>query len=455
MRPTRVPVLLLALMFPRLATPGTIGLTWQGPDGSWTDSKWASSGVPVPYFPNNGSNTYQVTITNGSVVLSSSVAVDTLNLTGGELTLAAGGSLALEQAGSTSAAALALSGGTLTGSGDFTNAAGGTITGAGTLNLTVTNNATIEASGGVLHLSGIHVWNTNGTIRALDGSTVRMTTPTTGGRIETVGTGALELDSTFTDAAITNSAGTVSMVSSAQLLGTSTLTNAGTLNIESGKGLQLFTGSTLLNSGAVNISGRLDLAGAGSSNSGTITVDAGKLSLGANFTNSGTIQLNGASSGMDVFGPATLSGTGSVVFSGGLINVQGGATLTNAGNTIEGFGTVTGVLNNQGDVRATGGILTIENLTNLSGNTLTGGTYYVAGTLELLGATSIRELDADLTMDGTGALIKNASGGDALAGLYSIKSVAALTLLNNYTLTGSVSQPRAPLRQWRHPRGSF
>ena len=490
MRAISVPlVFLFALLFSWPAAPASIGLTWQGPDGNWTDSRWADSGGTVGYYPNNGSDTYQATIPGTSVSLSTLVTVDTLNLTGGQLTLASGGTLFLAQPGSTNSAALVLSGGTLMASASFTNSGAITSGSGGTLVLgsgTVTNSGAIQqisgsnaiqvmgaatlagggnvllnggvaafggaplinadntisgtgyidgalynqtqgvvrASGGILSLNfaggggnggimeassgsrleiysgGITLANTGGTIQALDGSTVRITSPVLGGNLKTVGTGALELASMFSEIAITNStAGRISLSGTTLLDGASTLTNAGTLNIGGGNALQLMPGSTMENSGAVNIAtaGVLALGGIGV-NSGTIAVSDGTFALAGNLSNSGTIQLDAASSRMEVLAPSALSGTGSVVLAGGTINA--GLGLTNAGNTIEGFGTINGVLNNQGMVRASGGTLSL----NFAGG---GGN---GGMMEASGGSRLEIYSGGITLANTGGTIQALDG---------------------------------------------
>ena len=173
-------------------------------------------------------------------------------------------------------------------------------------------------------------------------------------------------------------------------------------------------------------------AGSFTSNSGTVTLsDLAPLTLNAAFTNSGTFALDGTSA-LTVAGAFANSGTlyldeggadsggGSLTIGGVLTNTKtvlvgnkGAATavtlggLTNAGGASF---TLYGSSSHAATLAFTGGAGSFTgNMTNLSGGTLSGGTYEVnaGSTLQLPNNTPIVTDDADIILSGAGSTIED------------------------------------------------
>jgi hypothetical protein len=186
------------------------------------------------------------------------------------------------------------------------------------------------------------------------------------------------------------------------------------------------------------------------------------------ITNNGTILLNGSTGAttLRLNRNTTLTGTGVLNLSNSLsdnvITDKSGAILTNDTNhTIQGSGQLgnarLGIINNgtiianqsegliinpnpgaggftnNGTIRAnSASTLTVnDNLNNLSGNTLTGGTYYVAGTMRLPGAININA--ASIILDGTGSNLYNGATGtnNALANFATNASGGSFSILDS------------------------
>ena len=114
---------------------------------------------------------------------------------------------------------------------------------------------------------------------------------------------------------------------------------------------------------------------------------------------------------------------------GGTLSLTGGGTLTN-----------TGTIRAEGGASAT---LIAVTLTNLSGNTLTAGSYQAAGTgstIMLANNADVTMLNAAVTLDG-GGTITDQLGQDAFRNLSAVGSGGSFTLLNghNQTLVGPLS----------------
>ncbi|MBI4838974.1 MAG: hypothetical protein HY806_07545, partial [Nitrospirae bacterium] len=206
---------------------------------------------------------------------------------------------------------------------------------------------------------------------------------------------------------------------------------------------------------------------------------AGGASAGT-ITNNGSILLNGSSTYTDLIlnsGDVLLTGAGTLTMSNYANNRIFGSSstyrLTNsAGHTIQGSGllgnnqmaltnegTITanqsnaltinpsssGFTNN-GTIRAnSGSTLTVnDTLTNLSGTTLTGGTYYVTGTMRLPGAINTNA--ASIILDGTSSNLYNGTSGtnNALTNLntnngsFSILNDRDFTTAGNLTNSGAI-----------------
>jgi hypothetical protein len=211
-------------------------------------------------------------------------------------------------------------------------------------------------------------------------------------------------------------------------------------------------------------------------NSGTITVGTGAsltLSSATTDTNSGTIAVDGT---LDIKGATTLSGAGSLTLTNGAITgLTGGPTFKNA-STIQGSGTISNLgVTNAGVLSAnqsaplvilptaagltnTGTILTSAGdtmqigtsaggaLTNFAGNTLTGGTYNLTGTLKFgASGTTIATNAANITLNGAGQMLdfgnNNILAGfnnNASTGTFKLNSGASLTTTGgSFTNAGS------------------
>jgi hypothetical protein len=125
------------------------------------------------------------------------------------------------------------------------------------------------------------------------------------------------------------------------------------------------------------------------------------------------------------------------VSSGTLTNVAGGVIQVNAGSGGGRF--LSGNLTNAGTTSVGAGTTFTVNgsLSNFSGGTLTGGTYYVAGTFQFSGA-ALTTNAATIVLDGPGSGIVDLFGSDALANLAANATGASFTVQNgrNFTTAG-------------------
>ncbi|HQU41211.1 MAG TPA: LamG domain-containing protein, partial [Pirellulales bacterium] len=168
---------------------------------------------------------------------------------------------------------------------------------------------------------------------------------------------------------------------------------------------------------------------------------SGTLTIGPGITISGGYGDIGATPGVTIINQGTIvsSGAGSnlgVGFGSGGSN--SGTIEASAGGKVElseynGSGNWT----NTGTVDADGGSVTVDNLGNFSGGTLTGGTWQVmgGGTLDLDG-DNVTTNAANLVIDGATSAVTNDTAGDrALAGVANNASGGSLTIQNGYNLT--------------------
>ena len=350
---------------------------------------------------------------------------------------------------------------TLTGSGSLImsgtsqlnqNSAGGSLTnqqlihGSGTISeLPVTNKATIAAdsSANTLTLAGGATTNT-GTLEASGGGTLELETVVnnSGGTIEALAGSTVVLNSGFNGS-----------------VNGGTLTTSGTGVIESQDGVL---------DGTVNVP----------TNAGKFTVPNGQdLTLQGTINNTGTITLSGHGC-IILAEPTILTGSGKVIMASGNCIYGSGNSLTNE-NTIEGAGTIGDSnpmpITNDGTILANkstpltiqpnsvgftnNGKLTVNKgsaliinsgvadpFNNLSGGTLTSGTYDVTGMLEL--GSAITSNAASITLSGAAAEILNTSAGtNALAsvganttkGVLSVQNGQALTTATNFSNAGKTT----------------
>ncbi|MGD0048188.1 MAG: hypothetical protein ABSE42_14390, partial [Bryobacteraceae bacterium] len=237
----RDPVLFLCVLCLFLPFPGaygaSIGVTWSGTSGgSWnTAANWTPSDVP-----NNGANTFGVTISGSgtSVSLLGGIAIDSLTMNSSTLNMTSGGPNSLTLAvGPSSLNGAQIQGGTLTNNGTLTlNAA--------TFNNSVLNNSgTVNATATLNVLSGALINNNGASVNVTNGSALQLETGgtyTNNGTINMGSTGSptgLLLDASTSNGAF---GGTVTLGGSGSL----TLSNsANNLIREQQSGLTLVNGS--------------------------------------------------------------------------------------------------------------------------------------------------------------------------------------------------------------------
>jgi hypothetical protein len=342
--------------------------------------------------------------------------------------------------------------------------------------LTTANGGVIETGSGGATLDGL----TNGAITLSDGSTY--TAGTTG---LTKIVGALTLG--------TSTGGNLALTGQLQLTGNTTLSGPGVLTLTStggntagigtngnpftltngatiqGAGLigsnvgSLYDDLSLTNNGTVNATGgTLTIAGNGTTttNNGTMAVQTGStlaitdafsnfnsttntLTGGTYNVNGGTFQFNNANivtNDADII----LAGAGSQIVdqsddnalanfatnaAGGIFQLGAGRSFTTAGTFTNNGSLIVGA----GDTFKVGGA---GNLTNFSGSQLTGGSYFVSGTLQFgASGTHITTNDANITLSTAGWSMINLGGGNLLTNLATNDSGAKFTVANNASFT--------------------
>jgi hypothetical protein len=395
----------------------------------------------------------------------------TLTLTGslsgtGTISIAAGTTVNLANAGATGATGLivqdsgtlGLSGQTLT-IGSLTTSATGVVFGYGTMTGTVTDSGLLDANGGTLYVAGLTgisagTWSGGG-LEADASSVLRLANNATissdagsivldgpGSAIESYNTTAsayVFIDSTLSGVTTT---GTLSLLDGRNftaVAASGTFTDAGNLVLDGSN----FTATQLvLNSGAT-ISGNGTLTGPITVN-GPASFTGGTVGLTGAVSGAGT--LNIAATELLVFAAAAAPSFTGLVNDLGTLQVQGGTLATGgvsigATGIVTGFGTLTGAITDNGLVDATGGTLNVAGLTNITSGTLTGGQIEAdAGSvLQLANNLSITTIAGGVTLSGTGSVIqsKNTTSNAQVSLLSTLTTIAAtgtLALLNrSYT----------------------
>ncbi len=282
----------------------------------------------------------------------------------------------------------------------------------------------------------------------------------------------------------TSNSGTMEATSGATLqldAGTYTQTGKGTIEATGTGSLVLLESGVIINGGTLTTaktSGLIETVVGGATtlngvvNSGTFQVsDTSTLTLQGINTNTGTINVGDASGAatLSISGNVSLNGTGKVTLSnnaGNLITGSSGNVLTNA-NTIQGAGNIgnalisvvnngtisanqsnpliidtnsTGLTNNGTLSVSAHDTLDIEGglLTNFNSgtSTLTGGTYSVSGTLQLMNTTGTITTDAaSITMTGATAKFLNSTGGSMLTNLNTIATGGTFGIASGFNFT--------------------
>ncbi|HEV3342661.1 MAG TPA: hypothetical protein VG125_19975, partial [Pirellulales bacterium] len=358
--------------------PGTTDY-WLGGNVDFnTPAHWSTGAVPGPsdvaYIgPGN-----IVTFTSGDTSQMTALYADgTLNVTGGTLSI-----------------------GSPTGSSNLNLTGGGTLGGTGTVN----DSGTASWSGGAMTESG--TTNFDGTT-TISGSPIIASGHTIGG------TGA----TTFATGTLGVAAGgaTVDFVAGAFDW------TGGTINASFGTLTNASTGfMTLSGTGNLFLVGTLDNAGTitqvAASSANTLFFDSG-----AALNNSGLYDVQENGTALNTNGGA-----------GWAFNNLAGGTLRKSGPATSGTATVAVPFSNAGTVSVTSGTLAIpSDATDISGGTLTGGAWSVAGTgalsLDSGAAVTTIGVPASVILDGSSASFAS------LAGLAT--NDGSFTIQNGYNLT--------------------
>ena len=365
------------------------GGTLSSPSG--TIQALGSSTVTLSGVTNNstfdivGASNVNVTgnlLNNGTVTINSNQSSSS-SLTFSSGTLSGTGMITLNS-GSTSA----------TLAGTLTQASGQTINGLGQITANLTNNGLVNATvaGNTLFVDGTSVTN-SATMQA------------TGGVLE------------FSNGiSVTNTGGKIVANGDPVLLSSATITG-GTLSSPSGT-IQAVNSSTDILAGVTNNS-TLDIVGASNVNVNGNLADNGSITVNSN--NSSVSTLN--------FSSGTLSGTGTITLNSGATAATLAGTLTqSSGHTINGFGQIAANLTNNGLVNANITSTTLEvdgtSMTNTSTMEAT------AGTLLLTSGVSVNNAGGTILASGTNVVVSSATvtGGN-------LSSSGAVFLMQTATLS--------------------
>src|SRR5579871_4603464 len=394
----------------------------------------------------SGNDTISVAFstTNGTVSIQNGV----LNLTGGGTDTGAsyqgagsiqfgGGTRTLDSASSITSGVI-FSGGTTTVNGTY-NASSTTVNG-GTANLlgTITGLGATTISSGTLNLSNANTTATSLTASGgtLTGSGLLTVTGATSFSSNSTETGSGAGSETKAQSGATFAGGTTLTLSSRtlDLQGTSSTTGAGNnfndiIDLNNGSSLVVESGATFTDSTTTGGGNALVIQ----STSGT----AGTVA------NSGTWQKTGNSSGNDTISVAFSTTNGTVLVNGGVLDLAGGGTDTNASYQGSGqvqFGGGIRTLDSASSITSgvifSGGTTTVNGTYNASSTTVNGGTANLLGTITGLGATTISSGTLNLSTASTTATSLTESGG-TLTGNGLLTVTGATSFSGNSTETGS------------------
>ena len=307
------------------------------------------------------------------------------------------------------------------------NATGGTLYMQPT---SVTNTGTMEASsGGILEFASgtpTTYTNTGGTIEALNGGTVQIDdTIITGGTLTTVGTGVIQANNGAVLNGLTNS-GTVTIIQASLQ---NSVANTGTIQVPSGNTLFISGNATLTGSGSLTLSSgsNLDeLTDSGNSLTNQSLIQGAGTIYALPLTNQGTINANSNGNTLYVDDGA-VTNTGTVEASGGGI-LELETVVNNSGGTIEAQTGSTVILGGNSSSSLNGGTLTtsgtgviesenvvLDGTVNIPTNTGqfnvdNGNDLYIQGTIDNNGTISVSAgsfviLDEAATLTGSGTLV--------------------------------------------------
>jgi fibronectin-binding autotransporter adhesin len=484
------------------ATGGLLTIKGPGTTFFTNDNQTTNTLTGGTYIANGTGNNIQWAAGSGGIkTLSANVTEEN----GGELFNTTNSTHALAGLTSiTSTGALTIGGVAFTDAGSFSNAgsltilagesftvgtlsqiSGGSLT-AGTFvldgNLSLsgaTQNITTNAT--TLTLAGGTIENANST-NALAGLATNTKTLTIGGTSNNVSTTAASFSNTgtmtinggdsFTAAKLTQisgntlSGGTFVLGGNLDLTtaGISVTTNSSTLTLQGGtinsNGVNALSAlasntKTLTIAGSAN---NVSTSAASFSNTGTLTINAGD-----SFTASKLTQISGTTLTAGTYvlsGNLDLTTSGiSITTNSATLTLQGGTIKSNNVNTLSALAsntkslTIGGTANNISTTApsfSNTGTLTINSgdsftapaLTQISGSTLTAGTYVLAGNLDLTATANITTNSANLTLEG--GSIKTGSTNDLAnlntnTGTLTLASNAGFTAVGNFTNSGALT----------------
>lgn len=422
---------------------GTLALVNQGTINA--NGTISSGSLTVQPGSNGMTNTGTLEATNqGTLVLEGTYnnaggKIEALGESGGAVdaavqltsgTAITGGTLTTTTVGSNSGViegmgAVTLNG--ITNSGTY-NVNAGTTT---TLEGTITNSGSINLSGSTLSIGNSVTLNGNGAI-VLSNSTTNLIKGATSGLTLTTAN-SIEGSGTISNLGVVNT-GTIEANQSSALVilpSSAGLNNKGTLSVAAGDTMEIGTsaGGALLNFSGTTLTG------------GTYSV-AGTLEFGSSgtsvVTDAANISLTGASARIIDFAGQNVLTNLATISSAGSLTLSSGANFTTAGNfTNDGKLTI-----DSGTNFSVAGALTNF---NSSTDTLSGGTYTVAGKLSFAGANIVTDA-ANITLEGSGELQNSTNGSNGLAKLatiaagssFTIESAANFTTVGNFTNDGTL-----------------
>ncbi len=327
----------------------------------------------------------------------------------------------------------------------------GTGTGAGT-----TNTGLMEASSGGTLVLNDTVTNTGGTITALSGGVVDLAgTDLLGGTLTSTGTGVINgygsalLDGTSGHAITLTAGSNLNIPDNQELSAAGTLTNNGTLTINSvGSNtiLNVASSLTLTGSGTLTMSPHAQnyIFGGGTLTNQSTIQGSGVIGNGSlTLVNSGTIDANQSAATLTINPNGGTTNTATLEATAGGTLVFAGDSVTNTGGTILASGT--GSIVDLNAVTITGGTLTSASggiFQAYAGTTLNPLTISTGSTLNVLDNNTVSLGAGTITNNGT---INENSVGDntiiSVAGSTTLAGTGTLTMSNhaqNYIFGGGM-----------------
>jgi fibronectin-binding autotransporter adhesin len=371
----------------------------------------------------------------------------------------------------------------------FVNQAGGMITGSGKCTIDITqanleNDGTIQVLvGSTLTVKGTTFRNFNPTLNTLTGGSYRVAGIF---RFDAASITTLSADIQLTQsgAQINNQTGTNALANLATITdtGSLSLTNitfpatGGLASLANDGTLNVMTGATLTVSGTYSQSGTLDInqgtldlkgtfanfdATTGTLTRGTFIIAGTTAMPGSLVFPNANLGTNAANLTFDGPGAQIVNGTSNAKVSltnlaanTGSLSAEDGfnptvGAFTDSGTLTMGAGstfTANGAYTEAGMliVLAGGTLNAASSLSNFSGGTLTGGSYFIGGTFQFAGA-AIAANDATIVLDGSASQIVDESGHNALAGFttnagsFTIQNGRSLTTAGDFSNAGSLT----------------